>query len=182
MAIKYLSSDDVSVFPSTRRGAKKPESRVTQESTFVDIINRICDGDGTFVITKPVLEGDTLTLNDELPFEFVIFGYYFKVEKLRNITNQFLDASDNAIYAYIELDQFTGNRELKGKEEPIADGFVYTGVKFSNTIPIGENIKYMKLFDKEETGGASWKTAFLQKNYQKITTDSLKLDIDGGKF
>ena len=77
----YIASGNISVFPATKRGeAYIKKSRLMSEENLVGIINRLVDKEA-FCITKEY--------GSNLPFEFNIFGYYFKVNRGDSITDIF---------------------------------------------------------------------------------------------
>lgn len=80
MAIN-ISSDSVEVYPSTRRDISyQISSRSFNEKNIVSTIKRIVENP-SFVISDK--------FNGNSSFEFVINGYYFKVNPANNILNAF---------------------------------------------------------------------------------------------
>jgi len=113
----YVNSDNIYVYPTARRGAYYPESRLLLESGLVGLVNKLIDREG-FVISDQSLN----------PFEFNIFGYYFKISNLSYVTSLFDSVSDgDVIYGKITLDDMLwGTVELSGQD----DSGKYQGIEF----------------------------------------------------
>ena len=80
MASAYIASDNISVFPSTRRiHSQDFSARLMTESAISRIINNLIDVDG-FVISN------TAPATAEDIFEFNIYGYYFQVKNILSVT------------------------------------------------------------------------------------------------
>lgn len=138
----YLASDKINVFPSTKRGNVQVSARLMSESSMVDIVNRLIDTEG-FVITQ----GSTLggaSVDDTSPlaidtnsYEFNIFGYYFKIDKIQDITSLFDNTIVN-IYAKITTSAISAINnyiELMGQDvNDVYEGVVFEG-KTSNQTP-----------------------------------------------
>ena len=125
----YLSSANISVFPSTRRGMKQVSARLMSESSFVNIINKLIDTDG-YVITPEIESIGNIDFTE--PFEFNINGYFFSVDRANRITALFPYAQ--TIYANIYLDDAGNFKELKGQDFDVsASNWQYQGVNFSST-------------------------------------------------
>ena len=78
MAQAYLSSDNVSVFPTTRRThSQKFSTRLMTESAIARIINKLIDYEG-FVISDEI--------NNTL-FELNLWGYYFQLTDFLTLLN-----------------------------------------------------------------------------------------------
>lgn len=141
-----ITSNKISVFPSTRRAAADAtyrESRLLSEGAIVDTNNRVLDKT-SYMIT----DNTELPLLLSEPIEFIIFGYHFKIDTvadiLANIESSLLVDGSN-IYASIEIDTTSGISELVGQDEDNE----YNGISFSTVIqttPVsGDVIKYLKI-------------------------------------
>ena len=116
MAVYYLSSDAVKVYPTALRGTDyrpgdtiyDPESRLGTEFNLTNAVNRLTI-DGSFVISKV---GNVL--------EFSIHGYYFKVSSVSTLTTNF--ASDSHIYATIRLRELAQQNYHLLSLVPVEDG------------------------------------------------------------
>ena len=164
----FLNSDYIKVFPSARRNyGNDPFSRLMSESSLVSIINRLVDTDG-FVITN--------LYNDNAPFEFNIFGYYFKVNLTSHITSLFSGATTGTkIYASITVSSVQGTdltfQELVGVDEDTQSNVEnspkeYQGVTFSTSAPGSGH--YLVILEKTSNGWAI------------PPTSQIKFNTDGG--
>ena len=178
--MSYVISENISVYPSARRGATSLESRLVTESALVNIINKLIDSDG-FVITK--------TFDPDKVFEFNIHGYYFKLVTGAVLTSMFEDASNNStIYGIIHLAKISGSAyELSGQDEVIQQSedeeptVVFTGIEFSLDIPTsGDDVYYLALVSKNETG--NWVIVPGSKFKFNSESTSGVVNIDGGEF
>lgn len=157
-----ITSDNIQVFPSTRRSSYQVSARLMSESSFTNIVNRLIDTDG-FVITPDTdvatsqESHSTATAYDV--FEFNVHGYYFKISDIREVFNSFTSAI--SIYAKIVLDTPSFDSiyyELQGQDTN--DGttenpnYHYYGVEFTSSLPSGSNTYYLKLFERAGTSSA----------------------------
>ena len=134
MADNYVLSDSVYVFPSTRRATKQLSARLFSESNVTGLLNNFVDTEG-YVITHYSTDG-SVPNQPELPFEFNIYGYYFKIKHATDILNQFTPASNgDKIYAYITLDKTDTYYELQGQDVTSNNISQYQGVKFTSDDP-----------------------------------------------
>lgn len=176
MANKWLPSEDITVFPTTRRLVKQQDARLMTEKSLVGIINQLVDKDAFIITPKSALDADS-------PFEFNIHGYYFCVEKLDDITSLFNEESPLEIYASITLDTGNGYTELLGQDDTLGDAdadsaSVYRGVSFSSEQPSdGSNTYYLKILERATTSD-SWSCPEL--SFYKFVSNSLDFQIDGG--
>ena len=87
MAVNYIQTNNISVFPSTRRMNKQVSARLLSEQSIANQINKLIETDG-FVITP---EDDTSAAgyNPTDPFEFNIHGYFFYIDTANDIINNF---------------------------------------------------------------------------------------------
>jgi len=93
-----INSNKIKVYPSAYRDSSKdPESRLYTEANITRPLQILCthtDYPGSFVITK--------TYSTSSDFEFVIGGYYFKLDK--SILSDLFSDSTKTYYAYIVLE------------------------------------------------------------------------------
>lgn len=77
----YIHSTDIRVFPSIgRRPQYDNESELTNENNLSQIVRSLSPGHReSFVISRKV---DT-----NQPFEFILYGFYFKVLDVTKLTN-----------------------------------------------------------------------------------------------
>lgn len=149
-----LSSDNIKIFPATRRsGEYDPFSRLMSESTITSIINRLVDCDG-FVINDE-LDVFNDSLDNNKPLEFNIFGYYIKIPNIKELLNAFSSATD--IYASITLD----GEQVPSSTGPsytqvvgIDENDVYNGVTFSSSEPtVSDTVHALHILTKV---GTNW--------------------------
>lgn len=171
MAQGYVNSADIRVFPATRRDEEyQRQSRLFTEKNVVDIINRLVDKENYVV---------SVAAEANKPFEFVLHGYYFRVDAIEDILNIFVDSGYTNIYAWIELDTGTEFDELAGQD----DEGKYLGVGFSNTISpewrTSDNIYYLNILQKDTTTTPpSFKVP--EESFVIFDEKSIFIDIDGG--
>lgn len=174
--MSYLSSDNISVFPSTRRASFQVSARQMSELRIANIINQLIDMEG-FIITSP----EEFQKSGQKQFEFNIHGYYFKVSDVTKLLAQFSDQSD--IYAAIKLLE-VGNDyvELVGQDDAHTElpdeNNTYYGVNFLPSSASGSDIYNLHLFTKNENN--EWQIV-VDSRY-KFDASSLKFSIDGGKI
>lgn len=174
--MSYLSSDNVSVFPSTRRSSFQVSARQMSELRIANLINQLIDMEG-FIITSP----QEFQKDNNKQFEFNIHGYYFKVNDVTKLFSQFSDQKD--IYASIRLLE-VGNDyvELVGQDDAHTElpdeNNTYYGVNFVPSASSGPNIYSLHLFTRDEEN--EWK--IVVNSLYKFDASSLKFSIDGGKI
>lgn len=174
--MSYLSSDNISVFPSTRRSSFQVSARQLSELRIANIINQLIDMEG-FIITTP----EEFQTGSKKQFEFNIHGYYFKVNDVTKLFSQFSDQKD--IYASIKLLE-VGNDyvELVGQDDAHTElpdeNNTYYGVNFLPATLSGSNIYNLHLFTKDENN--EWE--IVVNSLYKFDASSLKFSIDGGKI
>lgn len=92
----YISSENIKVFPSIGRDPNTDaDAELMNEGNISNIIRSLCRERKSYVLSK------TWTA----PFEFVIYGFYFKVKDISSL-------SDRPLYAHITLKENTGNYQL----------------------------------------------------------------------
>lgn len=175
----YLNSENILVFPSTKRGSKQVSARLLSEATLTSIVNKFLDTDG-FVITSE----DEYGLDN--PFEFNIHGYYFRVATTREIINS-LANSTLAIYANIILKEEGNYLQLQGQDDETVDpntsivtSSIYKGINFSDNGPIvsGDGTVYSLLILQRDSTNSEWYVP--ADSRYKFTKESLDIEIDGG--
>lgn len=92
----YISSEYIKVFPSIGRDPNiDANAELMNEGNISNIIRSLCRERKSYVLSK------TWTA----PFEFVIYGFYFKIIDTSSL-------SDRPLYAHITLKENTGNYQL----------------------------------------------------------------------
>lgn len=155
----YLASDKINVFPSTKRGNVQVSARLMSESSMVDIVNRLIDTEG-FVITQGSTLGgasvdDTSPLTLTNSYEFNIFGYYFKIDKIQDITSLFDSTTTVNIYAKITTSTIDNYIELSGQDVNDAyEGVVFEGKTSGQTppTPASDNEHILWILTKNSSG------------------------------
>lgn len=159
MATNYIKTEDILVFPSTRRMNKQVSARLLSEQSFANQINKLIETDG-FVITP---EDDELPsgYSGSDPFEFNIHGYYFYVKTANDITSSFSISDYDSIYGNIYLDTEGNYTELKSIDSTISisdSTSYYQGLVLSSTDLTKESenaANYsLKLFEKVTTSNS----------------------------
>lgn len=92
----YLDSTNIKVFPSIGRNPEiDADAELMNEGNISNIIRSLCRERKSYVLSKTWAA----------PFEFVIYGFYFKVTDISSL-------SDRPLYAHITLKENTGNYQL----------------------------------------------------------------------
>lgn len=202
--LNYINTEDIFVFPSTRRMNKQVSARLLSEASLANIVNKLIDTDG-FVITPvpEVVPGDATSernaqrgFEEDKEFEFNVHGYYFNVVTAKKILDLFPGVNDDSIYANIYLDKTTDPNytELAGQDSPLNNEEdapeVYRGLTFSTTnlseLP-EDSLNPPKadysllLFQKEllGVGDTDWAVPVLSRLKFYYT---LALGVDGGEI
>ena len=154
----HIGSNDIRVFPSTRRGDTQRSARLVSEQSLTTLVNQLLDRD-SFVISEGIVGGE--------PFAFNIHGYYFRITDgaalLSLISSQL--SSPTEVWANITLETTTTTPqddtfvELKWGD----DNNYYLGVGFS----AGEGVGDYHLKILEKSGGS----------YVVPTESTVKFDI-----
>lgn len=165
----YISSDDVTVFPSSRRPGY-PLSKYSTEYNLTSIVNRLIDTDNDegakgFVITDSITNGTN-------EIEFNIKGYYFKVS-LSEIISMAHTGAWYTVYAIIKLNTYVDNVEkyieLSSFEQSSDNLDDISGVfsgKFTG----------LKFDDSESSGDGEYSLPILElKNEEYIIPEESKL-------
>ena len=96
----YISSDKIKVFPSIgRKSERDADAELMNEGNISSIIRSLCRERKSYVLSKE------FSASDKNPFEFVIYGFYFKITDISPL-------SDRPLYAHITLKENTGNYQL----------------------------------------------------------------------
>lgn len=181
--MSYVQSDQIKVFPTTRRAKKQQDARLMTEKALAGIINQLIDKDAFIVTSK-----DNVSSNNS--FEFNIKGYYFEVSTLSDITNLFnTDTTNKYIYASIQLDTGNGFTELLGQDDTLGETAedavsYYRGVEFtisnSETGPSGTNVYSLRILERTISGGniSTWYCP--ENSFYKFIGSSIDFNIDGG--
>lgn len=131
-----LYSQEIQVFPSTKRGVYQRSSRLISEENLTNIVNKLIDKDA-FVIRH---DTPYMAEHADDPLQFNIHGYYFLIPHASSVIN--LVGNTDSIYANIITDTATvtveGNTyeytELYGQDTGSAVSW-YTGVSFTPNAP-----------------------------------------------
>lgn len=174
----FISSNNITVFPSTQRRDTQITARLITEQYLTNIINTLIDSDG-FIITED--KGFNLSK----PFEFNLHGYYFNVTSANAITNLFTGATANSyIFANIILDKDGDFIELDGQDlNGQYDGVFFTDAPIAETILqnlekiLGKSVQsfYLPLFIYKDN---TWK--IVDTSRIKFRQTSVQTSVDGG--
>lgn len=167
---KYVNSDNINIFPSTRRVHSQDFSaRLMTESAIARIINTLIDTEG-FVISD--------TLNNT-SFEFNIYGYYFQITNIVNFLTAYYSQQTD-VYASIFINE---TNEAFSELYVPAETTTFQGVAFTTdgeidtaAIPTDCFVKTLKIATKQNS---SWVVPDASKI--KFNTKAVGLEvIDGG--
>ena len=169
-----IVSENITVFPSTRRSGSKPLARLMSEQAVVGIVNKLINLEG-FVISN------SEELEDSVPLEFNLYGYYFKITNPVTSLGLGTTFSSGSVYAHIELITSTAAdslqyEELFGQD----DNGVFTGLVIDNTQTYnaqhGGIVKTLRI---AEFNNSKW--SIPESSKIRFSKDSLDLSvIDGG--
>lgn len=179
--MKYITSSNIAVFPSTKRGNEQTSARELSEKSLARLVSQIIDTDSFIISYKDNI------------IEFNIHGYYFKFSDVTNylITN-FASATD--VYAHILISDTGTSSTVTGQDAEIDEligqdiSGTFRGLRLDSTIladpssesDVGDtNCKcyYLKLFTRADTS-SSWEIP--QDSYLKFQSQSLQFEVDGG--
>ena len=90
----YIKSDGIRVFPSIGRGTHDPEAELVNEGNVSQLIRSLSRNRKSFVVTENKENGK--------PFEFVIFGFYFRVGNIDELTALIADG-DDGLWAGVKI-------------------------------------------------------------------------------
>lgn len=114
----HLDSNKIEVFPTSIARPSFPYARVLTEDHILDMIRNVAPID-KYVITE--------TFSETQPLEFIIHGYYVKLNATPSDKHSF---GGNNVYAHIFIDTSSSTHpQLYGTD----DGTTFTGVVFSDT-------------------------------------------------
>lgn len=114
----HLDSNKIEVFPTCIERPGFPYARVLTEDHILDMIRSAAPAE-SYVVTD--------TYVDSAPFEFVINGYYVKVNATASAKHSF---GGNNVYAHIFIDTTSPTHpQLYGTD----NGTSFTGVAFTNS-------------------------------------------------
>ena len=150
-----IQSDNVQVFPSTRRSNYQVSARLMSESSFANIVNRLIDTEGFVITSDEDVAASQASSPTTTVFEFNIHGYYFKISDVPELFNEFSSAT--SVYAAITLDVPSVDSiyyELQGQDNVVGNVSLYSGVQFYSSAVTGTNIYCLKLFERQATSSA----------------------------
>lgn len=172
---QYLSdSNNILVFPTTKREVNDRKARLLTEQNIVGIVNRLLDVD-SFVITK--------NFNINGSFEFNIHGYFFKIDDIGDIIELIVNSeasggtpisSGDCIYANIHTFVTGDYEELYGIDENGS----YDGVVFTINEPLQNTNKFLKILEYSSSYG--WSVP--DSSYAKFDGNSLIDPLDCGEL
>lgn len=180
----WIPSEQITVFPTTRRLTKQQDARLMTEKSLVGIINQLIDKDAFVITSKSELENSTSDPNFDPVFEFNIHGYFFHVDKLSYITGLFTTSSSLSIYAYIQLDTGNGYTELLGQDDtlgnPESDALSkYKGVTFTDIEPsTSDNMYKLKILERSSSSSTTWTCP--ETSFYKFEGSTVDFQVDGG--
>lgn len=192
MSIGYLPTENIFVFPSTRRMNKQVSARLVSEASLANIVNKLIETDG-FVITPEPETGEYINQGfvPTDPFEFNVHGYYFKASSAQDIINSVSGIGVTSIYANIYLDVSTDPNyvELKASDSQINeldDNDYFKGLTFSsdNLSEAASNpADYsLLLFRKEILSGTSTEGWVVPPESRLKFVYMLAMGVDGGEI
>lgn len=176
-----IKSDKVYVFPSVRRAAKYPKSRLTSEQSYTGFVSKIVDNP-SYVCSY---DSTTGYITDTVPLRFVVGGYYFEISQ--PLTTLELSSKSDTQYAHIVI-LSTGSddnsyKEIFGQD----DNGKYTGLVIDEnpTINVSDVVQNaagqvlnLKLLEKSNT---SW--IIPRESLFKFNSSSFEISIiDGGEI
>lgn len=164
--MSYVGSQNINVFPSTKRGQYQRDARLMTESSLVGLINELIDLK-SFVITP--IPSDTLQQSDL--FEFNIAGYYFKIDRLDSIPDFNSLATGESIVASITLKTDNKFTELMGQD----DSGVYKAITFEQKNTSLAPIRSTTSIDESPTVR---KTTYSLRILDKVSDDKITIDVD----
>ena len=134
----YISSDKIKVFPSIGRKSEiDADAELMNEGNVSSIIRSLCRERKSYVLSKE------FSASDENPFEFVIYGFYFKITDVSSL-------SDRPLYAHITLKENTGNYQLL----TISNSTVSNNSLQILDQNVGQSSQFQGVwFDKSSSGG-----------------------------
>lgn len=174
--MSYLATENVVVFPSTKRANNQVSARLLTEQAIVGIVNKLIESDG-FVITPDE------KVFDSHYFEFNIHGYYFKVSAVKLITDLFnLDGNVLNIYGNIIIEKSGNYDELFGQD----DDNQYKGIQFTST-PLEDTSKeiYSLLLFTRDNADGDWyvpTSSRIRYTFNSINISTANADLDGGEI
>lgn len=146
--MSHILSENILIFPSVGRDSTYSSGQYMTEYNLVNIINRLTD-QAAFVITPPTgswspttpLAARSYDPTEGGPFEFNMYGYYFRINPAANLTGLLSEGEGQYLNATINLkmDQSTGiinilpNSDTTGMDAVIGSdsSSVYTGLSLS---------------------------------------------------
>lgn len=117
----YIESSKIEVFPTSIARPAFPYARVLTEDHILDMIRNVAPAD-SYVITE--------TFSEIQPLEFIIHGYYVKLNATSSVKHSF---GGNNVYAHIFIDTSSPTHpQLYGTDNEST----FTGVTFSDTATV----------------------------------------------
>lgn len=108
----YINSNKIRVFPSVGRSNYDIESQLTNENNLSQIVRSLCRNRKSYVLSNQ------LTSNE--PFEFVIYGFYFKIlnatDTIKTIRNSLKTAEETTDEQINKINIWAGIKLYKNAE------------------------------------------------------------------
>ena len=184
-----LNSNNIQVFPTTKRSGTDKRSKLLSEANLTNIVNMLLDKKA-FIITdvgsrEIQNNSDEIIIESDAELEFNILGYYFKVDNTKAILDKLFDSYTDLvnnlsndrylpIYANISTVQVGDYVELYGTD----DLDIYNGISFSTSI---ETDKYLKILQIELDSTGHYKLIIPKESQIKLTNRSID-NIDLGEI
>ena len=117
----YLETSKIEIIPTSIARPAFPYARVLTEDHILDMIRNVAPAD-SYVITE--------IFSEIQPFEFIIHGYYVKLNATSSVKHSF---GGNNVYAHIFIDTSSPTHpQLYGTDTEST----FTGVTFSDTTTV----------------------------------------------
>lgn len=126
----YISSSQIRVFPSVGRSNYDIESQLTNENNLSQLVRSLCRTRKSYVLSNQLASNE--------PFEFVIYGFYFKILNGNdNLINKL--GLGNTLWAGIRVDeQVEGNNSANH----------YQLLQLANSTEINDNLHDLDVKDE----------------------------------
>ncbi len=108
----YISSSQIRVFPSVGRSNYDIESQLTNENNLSQIVRSLCRNRKSYVLSNQLASNE--------PFEFVIYGFYFKIlnatDTIKAIRNSLKTAGETTDEQIDKINIWAGIKIYKNAE------------------------------------------------------------------
>lgn len=158
--MSYITTNNIEVFPSTKRVDAQRTSRLLVESNLVSLVNRLVDKD-SFVITQEFATNKPVELN--------LNGYYFKIASGEDLTSLATN-NETRIWASIVVTAPSAQEGLYAELYGQDDDNMYKGLTITcsnsdseptiSDVPVGASVYHLLVL---KMNGNTW----------EVPTDSL---------